>query len=435
MKKILFLFLILTLAASCSGDGLSKVNDDSGMGKLTFSIPIINDEIVVMGSRASSSDPLTFTVNIYKSSGDLYASYPSFGDMPDVIEIESGTYVVEAYSGTFKAAEWDYPHYSGSTAVSVEAGQTAKAEINCMIDNVKLTVSYSERMKTTLKDIDVTATTLYDELEPTSSGILHYDVNELRAGWLASPYDEQIKLYIKGTNVNTGNLVSNSTVLSGVEARQWRKLSLDLKTSGDLDIEITVDDTIVEMPDENIVIPDDNDIIDNNGDDGNWDEDGEEEPTSDLPTIVGSAFGTADNNAPYNIDEVVEFNVDVHNVLDVQMESKDSEGITNLFLTIESDALKDILVSILGIEGEIDLANPDTEAEWYTMFQDPTIGILDPEVPIKGKTSHTFSVGGLMSLLGGLPGGVGAEHKFHIRLVDANGETAKTLTIALSNNS
>ena len=111
-------------------------------------------------------------------------------------------------------------------------------------------------------------------------------------------------------------------------------------------------------------------------------------------------------------------------ILDVIMSSYNDGGIKNLFLEIKSN--NPMLGGIFPTE--MDLANPEEGSEWAGLFLDPSIGILDPNVPIKGKTEHIFSVGGLMGMLSEISM-AGDSHKFSIRVVDAGGSTSATLTI------
>lgn len=440
MKRITFVLALCLAMLGCKKEQ-QPIDPSQGNGQLKLALSASDEtfEIETKAGETPMVTPSDFSVDITDADGESVAKYDSYTDMPDALNIEAGEYTIEAKNGNLISAAFDSPWFYGKTDATVKVGKATQASVECKINNVKLTIDYTEKFLSKLKDVKVTASSIYDNSNPASpkSGILYYDVEETRAGWFAQPYNGVITIYITGVNVSNGREVSLSTSISEVEARQWRKVTLDVKTSGDIFVDIVIDETVLEMPDTNIVVPDNNDILDNNGDNGNWEGgDPEVDPDPDpkeLPSITGSAFGAEGSSEAFDIDEVVEFNLNDDKVLDILIASEAEGGIGNLFLTIESDVLTEFLESdILQIYGEIDLANPDTDAAWYSMFQDPMIGIIDAENPIAGKSEHIFSVGALMQLLGGLPGASGASHKFILRVVDANGETSKTLTIALS---
>lgn len=440
MKK----FALLTIAAlaltACNDVKDNPVGpvapDGTGTGAIRLALSPENDITVVEAKSNESVNVNNFEVDILDEKGASYAKYASYELVPSEVALPVGTYSISATSGRLKSAAFDEPHYAGTKSFAVEVGKTVDVGISCVITNVKVTVEYSAKILETLTDIEAKVSSAYDAADNSKIGRLTFNPTETRAGWFAKPHDKQITVYVTGKNKQTGVPVTTSTILANVDSRQWRKVALDIKTSGGVDVEISIDDQIKEFPPIDVTIPDTEDVIDNNGDNGNWEEGGDEpenpgEPTDNKPTIVGAAYGNEESNAPFNVDEEILFNVANDNVLDVLMTSKAADGISNLFLTIESDALVDVLGPVLGITGEIDLANPEVGSTWADMFASSDIGLLDPEQPIKGKISHTFSVGKLMSLLGSLPGGVGSPHLFKLRLVDANGETAKTLAITL----
>lgn len=437
MKKLALLTIIALAMLGCNGtptpDG--PIAPTEGDGVLRLALAPESDITVVEEKSSEQVDVNSFEIDILDAAGASYAKYASYSQVPQEVNLPAGTYSISATSGRLKSASFDEPHYAGIKAFNVEVGKTAEVSIGCVITNVKVTIEYSTKILETLTDIKASVSSAYDEADATKIGRLNYTPAETRAGWFAKPANKQIEVYVTGTNKQTGLQVSTKTTLSGVESRQWRKVKLDIKTSGGADVVIEVDETLVQKPATDVIVPDSDEVIDNNGDNGNWDEkpvdpDKPEPPVDNNPTIVGVAFGDDALNAPFSVDEEIEFTVGVQTVLDVLMSSKAEGGITNLFLTIESESLADLLGPVLGITGKIDLANPEPGSTWAQMFAEPDIALIDPAVPIKGKAEHTFSVGKLMALLGAVAES-GLTHQFHLELVDANGSTQKTLSIVL----
>ncbi len=442
MKKFTLLAIAAVLTIACKTNSNSSSTGENG--KLVLSLNPKSD-IEVVETRSSSVNINDFQIDIIDNDGVSYASYASYSDVPAEIALPLGLYTVKATTGRLNAAEWDSPHFAGSKAIVVESGKTTNTSLTCAITNVKVTVNYTTELVKTLRDVRVTVSSKYDASDATKIGRLSYYDGEERGGWFAKPVNKTLDIYITGTNISTGDLVSTTTSISNVEARQWRNITVDTKTSGTVGIEIVIDDTLEKQDDVDVDILDNNDIIDNNGDTGNWDEpenpdpnpnpnpDPDPDPVDDKPTITGNALGTEGSSTEFNIDQVIRFKITQgYNILDVALKSKDDQGISNLYLLMESEALQPLLESMLGITGEIDLANPDTNSDWYDVFTQ--IGLLDPAVPVKGQKEYMFSVGGLMEMLWAVienTSNQGDTHLFHLKVVDAKGQTEKTLSIIL----
>ncbi len=436
---------MLTALAIGSCKEVSTSTVELGEGALELKLnPTSKIESVEETKSVESNITLSdFSIDVVNSEGVSYVSYASYDDLPAELALPEGSYTVKAENGKMYSAGFDAPYFYGSQNVEIKTGATSKVDLVCAIANVKVTVDYSEELLNTLENIVVTVNSKYDASDDAKIGILKFsneDTDQWSAGWFAPPYDSKLEVYVTAINKLTGEGVTSSSTIQGVKARQWRKITVDIRTSGTLEFDITIDDTLEEQDDVDIEVPDNNDILDNNGDNGNWDDpEGPEPPTPAVknPEVTGAALGTTDNNAPFTVDEVIYFNCSDEatkfNVLDVLIKSEAEAGLTNLKLLIESEVLADLLPAI-GVNGEIDLANPGAEDSWCGLFGE--LGLLDPEDPIKGKTEYLFSVGGLMEMLWGVitsseTPDLEAVHKFHLTAVDANGETKKTLSIVL----
>lgn len=447
MIKRLTLFTVTAiLAASCQSTNSSGITDGED-GTLSLSLNPTSEIVEVSSTKVSdyvvTSD---FKVDIVDSYGTNYVSYASYDDVPSQIKLPEGKYTVVAETDDFYSAAYDSPYFYGSDDIAILSGSSESMEIVCAIGNVKVSVDYSDELLTSMENIVVVITSKYDASDLTKIGVLKFEPvedgaePEYEAGWYAVPYNGELDVYVSAKNKNTGTEITTTSKLQAVTARQWRKVTVDLTTSGSIGLDITIDDTLEEQDDVDVMIPDNNDIIDNNGDNGNWDseDDKDEDPdpsepqVDPVPTVEGMALGTEALNSSFDIDEIIYFKItEGYDKLDVLMKSTAEGGFTALKLKIESDALTDLLAAI-GITDEIDLANPDTEASWYGLFC--TLGIINTKSPIVGKTEHTFSVGSLMSLLWEVIQGQSTQddtHLFHLTPVDANGETPITLSIIL----
>lgn len=440
MKKILFLLSSVLLITACSDhqstDGTGEI-DPSKQGKLKLFLepgdPIIIDNNAQKSAEASkatlSTDMSKFSLGIKDNTGKDVSSYASYTQMPSELPLTAGTYTISAKNdGKEFGAAFDHPLYAGTSTFKVEVGQTTDVAVVCELKSTGVKVQCSPTMLATLTDITI--------LVESEGQILFYSPTETRIGWFSVPATGSLSATVNATKIATGEPFSSAPMqLSEVKAKELRNVLLEIKTSGDAGVTIEIDVEVISK-DVTIPIPDGDDIIDNNGDNGSWEEDGEDPaPIPQGPVITGASH----EGQPFDLNQVIEVDRSDDkrvNELDVLITSSAAGGIEKLLLTIESDVLQPLLVGLLGINGQIDLANPpavdvDGNPKWVGMFQDDLIGLIDVDVPIRGKASHMFSVGKLMALLGTVDVTGGVEHKFHLSIVDASGTTDKTLTVKL----
>ncbi|GEM_PF-4998024 len=83
-----------------------------------------------------------YTVNIIQE-GEVFRSYSRYADMPDEIEIPSGTYTLQAYKGENKAGAFLNPYFEGNQDFSIEEGMRTPISTTCTLANTRVTVSYT----------------------------------------------------------------------------------------------------------------------------------------------------------------------------------------------------------------------------------------------------------------------------------------------------
>lgn len=435
MKKILFAISVGAMLLTSCNETPVIVDPDkpaTGQGKLNLSLaPVAPIVITTGGPKAVSKadneiDLSTFGLMIKNNRNEVIATYPSYFQLPPELLLGAGTYNISAQNdGVVSGAAFDKPLYAGSQNFTIQVGSSTTVKLSCEVKSTGVQVSYTSAMLSKLDNINVTVSIV-------DNGSLHFGVGEERTGWYSVPSDGVITVYVSARNKATGDYVSQKQDIPGVKAKELRRVNLDVKTSGAAVIGIEID-TKITMKDVTVSVPDADDIIDNNGDGGSWDEGGENPDPDPIapPTVVGASH----NGSPFDIDNdllIIDRN-NANNILDVMIASTAKAGIGELFLTIDSPSLNELLESQYGMSGEVNLTNPPTEDPgWVALFSDPSVGIIDPQNPIVGKKSHTFSVGGLMVLLGIVDTTGNITHNFTLRVVDGNGETTKTLRIQLS---
>lgn len=417
-NKIVALTVALLGLWGCGQEGLNGTGVAQGEGRVQLTLEP-GATIVVLTKASSTVDVAAFGVKISNSKGEEKKNYSSYSEVPAELALEAGDYVMTAgNNGLQKGAAFDRPYYAGTAPFSIKVGEITPVKVVCDLKSTGVELSYSETILNQVTDMSVSVS--------VTDGNLFYNKNEKRTGWFPIPQDGKMMITLRGKR--NGTDFSSSQTISNVTAKQLRRITLDIKTSGSSETFITIDKEII-IKDVTIAVPDSDDVIDNNGDEGSWEEGGDPTPEpSGAPTIIGKSF----NGQAFDIDQAVTIDKSIK-ILDVQMSSKAAGGIQSLMLEIESELLKDALEGLFGITGPIDLANPPQGANapaWVASFT--LMGILDPNIPIKGKAEHLFSVGELMLLLTDLDQVGGTPNLFKLTVVDANGTTAKTLTVIVA---
>lgn len=417
MKKLIYLFIaVIAMGACTENPGDSSGQSNKKTGKLTMSVKAEND---FAASLKAVADPALadFAIVIRTSEGIEWRRWDSYGSGITVEDIPEGNYTIEALHGTNAAAAWDAPYYFGKSAFSINAGQTTEAAVTATINNAKVTLTYTEKLIDQVDNIAVVVT-------GKDGGVLNYTPAESRDGYFAVPDNGIISIAVTGTRKSNGDPLQINSKITSVQAAKWYKVNLDLvSTSGTGNVQLGIDKTLVEK-DQNIEIPEEDDIT--NG--GGTTPDPDPEPTP-APSIIGASF----NGTQFDIDQMVtitpadiEAGGEAGVVLDVLIGAE--SGISNLNVEIISETLPEEMLSAMGLWGVFDMANP-TELAEKSLSE---LKLIDTANPIKGNKSHTFSVGGFMSLLSSV-GGAGFEHTFKIEVVDANGnKTTKALKIYLT---
>ncbi|MFI3294598.1 MAG: DUF4493 domain-containing protein [Rikenellaceae bacterium] len=435
MKKRFSILALLSLSvllmAGCKSSTTNSKTDDDTLENGQLSLSLSATTNFVVSTKAEDTTPVDlddFTVRIYLADGTLNQSWP-YSSMPESVTLEEGDYTVEAYNFIASGASFDAPSYYASEEITVVAQTLKTVNLECTISNVKVTVDLTDTFKEKVSDASVTVH------NNEGMGSLVWTIDNIDdEGYFSVPAtSKQLVVVVKGTITDKNTLIDNvSYTISDVEAAQWHKVSIDLVTTGTATTTISINSSLTEK-NLNIDIPDSDGVIDNNGDQGSWDDESTDQggttdpdepsdpstPAGDLPTITGASF----NGSPFDMSKTLTLSaaeVTEDTILDILFSSTADGGIQNLLLDITSDS-----EIIAGIFTEaVDLCNL-SEGDIYDLLC--SVGVIDPEAPIKGKATHTFSVGGLMGMLTLL--GTDCTHNFKVTVVDANGQATETLVV------
>ena len=121
MKSYILMAAMILAATSCS----SILNNDDDQGKLVihFSHPETKADRDV-------PDSSVFILNVRKAGGETVYS-GRYGDMPEELIVDAGTYEIDARSGDFTRPLFDSPQFGDSKTVEVRAGATVKVDLRC----------------------------------------------------------------------------------------------------------------------------------------------------------------------------------------------------------------------------------------------------------------------------------------------------------------
>ncbi|MEG1737196.1 MAG: hypothetical protein RRY39_02790 [Odoribacter sp.] len=128
----------------------------------------------------------------------------------------------------------------------------------------------------------------------------------------------------------------------------------------------------------------------------------------------------------FSIDKTFEVTAKDNNAI-VIVDITSTEGIENLWVTINSPVLPDAVLAAVGLVPTFDLANPGELSVPLT-----GIGLLKAGEVIKGSKATQFNVSAFMPMIAAF--GKQGPHKFQLKVVDKAGNSLeKVLTINFPN--
>ena len=197
-----------------------------------------NNTIIEKNSRLKSVATDDFKVEIYNSSNQQVMFFERLVDIPSSIELDAGEYYVVSYSDNRQNAAFDNPNYFGqSDRFTLTGGETKTVYVQCYLANAKVTVVYSDNVKTNFNDYQVVVSRGDDSLlflkDDTRSGYFEPGKLEVRAS-----------LQYSSLNGDIHTKVINGTIQTAV-ARKHYELYVDASIEqGSSLINVTVIDTM-----------------------------------------------------------------------------------------------------------------------------------------------------------------------------------------------
>lgn len=422
MKKIFYIALtaVLGLAGtSCDREKLTydseprEISGKTGPLDLSSFDAIPNNDIKETEKKPVSRAVGTggFTVQIFRSDNgsETLEKKWKYSETPEIVTLNVGNYNLKVFSHEVQPSEWEKPYYYADKTFSIEENRVTQIDtLVCTLQNIKVSVSYSEDLKTLMgEDCKVSVT--------VGKGALDFMKEESRAGYFRA--DEESNLLIATfSGTIDGYEEVNRIQVDIVKAGEWRKIHYDIKRpepgskTGGVTPSVTLDasceiiDHFGNVTIDEEVIEDPNPI-----DPGTGPDPGPDPQPTDAPKITSS---TIKLGTPVTVTEGLQVIVDIT--------SSDKNGLTGLVVDIESPTLTPDELAGMGLASHLDLVNPGDLKTAIEGLGFPTGS------NVLNQSKVTFDISDFMPLLGLLGAG---PHNFIIKATDAQGTTTETLIL------
>ncbi|MCR5003426.1 MAG: DUF4493 domain-containing protein [Bacteroidales bacterium] len=121
---------------------------EKGEGELEWAFRYdLYDETKATGRNASIPDTNDFILNVQNSAGkEIYSG--TYGESPEKIDVEPGSYTINAISQKFTVPKFSCPQYGDTKVVTVSAGKTTKVKLDCRLVNSGVKLNIDENFLT-----------------------------------------------------------------------------------------------------------------------------------------------------------------------------------------------------------------------------------------------------------------------------------------------
>ncbi len=427
MKKIILIATaaVLTLFG-CQKEGYeSKLPDGKGAVSIAlersgeFTIPVIKSEDVSVDG---------FYVRILKGEV-VVSSFNRYSDVPSSVELTPGVYTIEAGSHRNDPAAFDQPIFYGSGEFTVAAGKILPVNVVCTLQNMKVTVGYTEKFgREMMENFEVAVT------NGTGNLVFTKTIIDNGSSGYFSPGSLTIKL--NGYRKVTGEEILHTIEIPDGKAQDHFILDFDAVETGEIDLGVSGNDCIildwsVNNKNHGVIIPGEGEEIlpdeggNQGGGNGGGTEGGENPPVGPveeyLPTITGDGIGTPVEISKTASDEELEAIV-----VEINISTLNNKTIEDILVTITSDPEElQSAAAAMGLSGTFSIVDFSDAGGTDRKSLLIELGLInDPAVdPIKGvKSEHLFPISKFMSALAAVaePGIC----NFNVKVIDSEGKEA-----------
>lgn len=262
-KKFMFLgwgmFILLISIFSCDSD---KVDAYQHPGLLQFGLSA--DTTGIQGAQEVTKTVLSdlepflntdlYRVEILQGEEEtVVSSFDHYKDMPDLVELERGSYKIRASMGELNPAAFEAPRFEGISDFIIKENMTTKLDVTCSLANARVTVAYTDSFKVVYPTYSLSIETSHTT-EP-----FEFIQDETRSGWFqVNATGEDLK-GILTVKPDTGEVKQYSVNIPSVKPKDNVRLTFNSTPNTRPDQGITVKITINEETEEKpvyIYIPD-----------------------------------------------------------------------------------------------------------------------------------------------------------------------------------
>lgn len=388
-------------------------------------------------TKGSTDQIDQFPVTITGKDVEYTQKFDTFAELDEAgsVTLPVGTYTIEACSpGEFKS-EMDEPFYGGEQEVKIQKDVTTKVSVVCTMQNVKISISFTEEFLATYKDWNINVT------DKKQDGHIKTYTKAADGSTPAPVYwkmDESVEtIYINGTATTVGGepvtisgtakktnlpeyeVGDETSFIGGDELKiEFSPVKVEGSTPGVEKDGVNITITLFNLEqNENVEIPvspgtDSGDTEEpGTGEDGGDGEETEGAPTIDLPADFSYSASTGDGK-PASADAYL----------------NTPNGLKSAIVRIETNSegfkatLNEVNMGGNLLEG-VELVNNTSIDNLFESVK------LEDRSPKPGVTEYKFPVGAFFTFLDIFPG----THKFHITLTDNEDVTVSdVLTITIT---
>jgi hypothetical protein len=411
MKKIFLALLAAAVAVSCA----HQAQPGEGIG--TLSLKMTQDG--EYQTKVSNSDVNDFVIDITRPSDGYVKHFDRFGDMPQVLELGSGSYTITACSPNVAGAGWDLPIYSASADFVIKVGELTPISLTATLQNMKVTFDLSDNFRNELSDYTITITNASaweNAVEGVNTLIWANKaaVDEGRAGYFSVA---ALMVKVDGYRNIDGGETHASMTITEVAPRDHHVIHLDAKVTGSVSgITITLDDSVNER-DSNVDV-DGWDETPVDGGDDSGDDDGGDEPGDDNPPAPSTAPTMAWESNPTFAPTPIQSEMDVEIVIEAP------EKIAQFVVLVDSYILGETIAALAGVDYTY---SADTPLVMDLINDQAIIGALGGMIPtgdaLLNQTHVDFSLSELVPLIAVYTPTSGSNHVFTLQVTDTKGQS------------
>lgn len=441
-KGLILSLAVTALAAGCSKEDPFDIPADEEMGQLLTSSlapSLTNPEGYEAVTRATVPSTDDFKVVIIKQGGKATkptAEY-TYSEMPEVLSLPVGKYVVYAEHGDNKETAWDEPYYYGESSFTIKKDEVTDdvEPIVAKLANVRVTIVYHASLASAMSnDCKV------DVKMGEQGTVMTFAPGETRSAYFKYVDQSQTLAATFSGTVDGGKIVQTKTHQNVAPGNHYRITfmlhGINEDDPGTVSGSLTVDAT-VEREDMNLTVDggadtnyETDDLRPSQGDNSDPEPGPGPNDEKKLPSI-SSAVPNDPNLVPVDLDKVNPVTGNTYCVLEIT--SYAEGGIEEFNVIIDSEKLDSDELEGMGLATKLDLVNScaleATDAHKELLEPGALEEVLSNlEFPVNVGTMKnvSFNITKFLPMLSALGKGT---HNFVVTVKDANGSTTKTLTL------